>query len=212
MKLYTFPQAPSPRRVHLLLAEKGVRVEECHIDLMKGEHFKPPLSEINPECTVPVLELTDGTSLAQVMAICRYLEELHPDPPLFGDSPQSRAMVTERNRWVEMNGFFAVADAFRNTTSGMRDHAVPGARPVAQIPELAERGHERYQWFLEDLDVWLAEHDHVGDKDFSVADITAWVAIEFAGWAIKEEMPPSLTHLADWHRRVGARPAFAGSS
>ena len=212
MKLYTFPQAPSPRRVHLFLAEKGVQLDECHIDLMKGEHFNPPLSEINPECTVPVLELTDGTCLAQVMAICRYLEELHPEPPLFGDSSQARAMVTERNRWVEMNGFLAVADAFRNTTSGMRDHAVPGRRPVAQIAELAERGHTRFRWFLEDLDGWLAEHDHVGGKHFSVADITAWVAIEFARWAIKEDRPQSLKRLADWHHRVGSRPAFAGSS
>jgi len=212
MKLYTFPRAPSPRRVHLFLAEKGVTLAERHVDLMGGEHFKPPLRDLNPECTVPVLELPDGTCLAQVMAICRYIEELHPDPPLFGDTPAVRALVTERNRWVEMNGFLAVADAFRNTTSAMKDHAVPGTRTVAQIPALAERGRERYGWFLEDLNAWLAQHEYVAGDEFSVADITAWVTIEFSSWAIKAEIPEALVNLTRWYRAVSDRPAVVASA
>lgn len=212
MKLYTFPQAPSPRRVHLFIAEKGLEIEQETIDLRKGEHLEPEYAGRNPACTVPALELDDGTCLSECVAICRYLEEIQPDPPLFGRNALERALTVERDHWVEMNGTLAVVEAFRNSEAWMQDRALPGSRPVARIPELAERGRLRYGWFLEDLDGILAESEYVAGEAFSVADITALVTVDFARWAIKTEMPDSVEHVRAWHEKVSARDSVRSGS
>lgn len=207
MKLYTFPQAPSPRRVHLFMAEKGLDIEQEVVDLRSGEHLESEFARKNPNCTVPTLELDDGTCLCECVAIGRYLEELHPDPPLLGRTPEERGIIADRDHWVEMNGTLAVIEAFRNAVPGMKDHALPGSRPVAQIAELAERGKQRYGWFLEDLDEMLSGREYVAGTRFSVADITALVTVDFATQAIKQEMPGELGNLARWYEQVNARPA-----
>src|SRR5205809_5280805 len=114
MKFYDCATAPSPRRVRIFLAEKGIRIETVQIDLRNGEQFTPAFRAINPDCTVPALALDDGTVIADAIAICGYLEELHPEPALIGTSAQERAHVTALNRQIERDGLFAAMDAFRN--------------------------------------------------------------------------------------------------
>jgi glutathione S-transferase len=207
VKLYTYPQAPSPRRIHLFLAEKGLDIEQEVIDIRAGAHFNPDFAGRNRQRTVPVLELDDGTCLSESVAICRYLEDLQPSPPLFGNSAAERAFVVDRDHWVEMNGLLAVMDAFRNSLPGMADRALPGPRRVAKIAELAERGRQRYGWFMADLDEQLADREFIAGNDFSVADITALVTIDFASRGIKMDIPDELTHLTRWYAQVNARPA-----
>lgn len=207
MKLYTFPEAPSPRRVHLFMAEKGLELEEVPIDMRQGEHLSDEFAAIHSDCTLPVLELDDGTRLSSCAAICRHLENVRPDPPLLGRTPEERARIDDRDRWIEMNGMLAVMEGFRNSLRGFRDRALPGRRPVAQIPELAERGRRRFQWFMSDLDGMLDRHDHVAGDDFSVADITALVAIDFGLRGLKMQMPEDAGSLKAWHERVSTRPS-----
>lgn len=210
MKLHTFPEAPSPRRVHLFLAEKGLEIQQVLVDMRKGEHMSDAFAALHPDCTLPLLELDDGTCLSSCAAICRYLEALQPEPPLLGTTPEERALIDDRDRWVEMNGMLAVMEGFRNAVGGMKDHALPGRRPVAQIPELAERGRQRFEWFMNDLDDMLSGRDHVAGNDFSVADITALVTIDFGLRGMKMQLPEDAAALKAWHERVSSRPAISG--
>lgn len=210
MKLYTYPEAPSPRRVHLFLAEKGMDLEQELVDMWKGEHMSDAFAAIHPDCTVPVLELDDGTCLSSCAAICRHIETVQPDPPLFGTTPEQRARIDDRDRWVEMNGMLAVMEGFRNSVKGFKDHALPGRRPVVQIPELAERGRQRFGWFMQDLDEMLSRHEYVAGDEFSVADITALVTIDFGLRGMKMQLPEEAESLKAWHARVNERPSLGG--
>jgi len=208
MRLLTCTGAPSPRRVTLFLAEKGIELETVEIDLRAGEHLQDEFARKSPDCTVPVLELDDGSCLWNTQAIRQYLEALEPEPPLLGRDALERAHVTQWIGFIEHNGFLAAAEAFRNQAAGLRDHAVPGRRPVAQIPELAERGRKRFGFFCEDLDHRLAEVEHVAGEVFSVADIDAFTVLEFGQRATKLDMG-GLKHLEAWRKRLSARAAFS---
>lgn len=208
MKLYTFPAAPSPRRVHLFLAEKGLKLDQQIVDLRSGEHLHTDYFTRHPQRTVPALELDNGQWLTECAAIVRFLEELQPEPRLLGSSITERALIADCDHWIEMHGLLAVMEAFRNHARGMRDRALPGPRPVAQIAELAERGRQRYRWFLQDLNQKLSEHAYAAGDDFSVADITAFVTIDFARSAIKIDIPTEADRLQDWFQRIHERPAF----
>lgn len=208
MKLYTYPAAPSPRRIHLFLAEKSLELEQAVIDLRKGEHLEPEFAAVNPALTVPALVLDDGTCLSESVAICDYLESIRPDPPLIGNSARQRAIVIERNHWVEQAGLMAVMEGFRNRSRGMADHALTGPRAVPQIPELAERGIRRYGWFLEDLDRLLQHSEFLAGPEFSMADITALVTVEFAGWGLRQPIPAERREVGRWFTAVSNRPAI----
>ncbi|MEM7053202.1 MAG: glutathione S-transferase family protein [Pseudomonadota bacterium] len=208
MKLYTFPNAPSPRRVHLFLAEKGLQINQQMVDIRSGEHLQTRVLAGNPARTVPMLELDDGRCLSESAAICRYLEEFQPEPPLLGSNANDRAVIADCDHWIEMHGLLAVMEAFRNAVPRLKDRALPGMRPVAQIPALAKRGRERYGWFLEDLNLKLSKQDYVAGDTFSVADITALVAIDFARGGIKIDIPKHALHLRDWYQRINQRPAI----
>lgn len=209
MKLYTYPKAPSPRRVHLFLAEKQLELSQHIVDLATGEQLQPDFAEINPALTVPALVLDNGTCLVEPIAICHFLEQLHPEPALFGRTPLEQAMVLERNHWVETSGLLAVMEGFRNRSQAMAGRALPGPRATRQIPELAERGVQRYRWFVEDLDRLLADSDYLAGDRFSLADITAWVALEFAAWGIRTTLPETLNKLQRWQQRISGRAAFS---
>ncbi len=150
MKLYDCTPAPSPRRVRIFLAEKGITVPTVQVDLRADEQFSPAFRAVNPDCTVPVLALDDGTCIADVMAICVYFEALQPEPPLMGVGAQDRAIVTAWQRRVERDGFFAVAEAFRNSTPAFKGRALPGRDDYEQIPALVERGRARVGRILRD--------------------------------------------------------------
>lgn len=207
MRLYTCTGAPSPRRVTLYLAEKGLEIETVEVDLRAGEHLCDDFENKSPECTVPVLELDDGTCLWNTIAIREYLESQHPEPPLLGGEVRQRALVTQWVMWVEGHGFQAAAEAFRNAAEGMKDHALPGRRAIPQIAELAKRGRTRFGHYLEDLDARLAGEQWVAGDAFSVADIDALVAIDFGCRAIKRGFDEH-EHLSAWYEKVNARPAI----
>ena len=208
MKFYDCSTAPSPRRVRIFLAEKGIALPTVQVDLRNGEQFSPAFRAINPDCTVPALALDDGTVIADAVAICGYLEELHPDPPLIGATPLERAIVTALNRQIERDGFFAAMDAFRNTAKGLKGRALPGPHDYEQIPELAARGRVRVEHFFRAMDARLADREFIAGPRFTIADISTLVLADFAGWA-KMSIPQECEHLRRWYAAVAARPSCA---
>jgi glutathione S-transferase len=201
MKLYTFPRAPNPRRVGIFLAEKGVEVPRTTVNLGEMEHSSAAFAEINPLQRVPVLELDDGTRIAESIAICRYLEELHPDPPLFGTDARDRALVEMWQRHAELHLFQPVTFVFRHLHPAMAKMEVP------QVPEWGEANKPRVMKTLEWLDAELGKRAFIAGTDYSVADITVLVALDFMKPA-KLAVPEDLFNLARWREAVAGRPAI----
>jgi glutathione S-transferase len=206
MKLYDYAPAPNPRRVRMFLAEKGIAIPTVQVDLRANEQFTSAFRAINPDCTVPVLELDDGTRLSDVMAICVYFEAAQPEPALMGTDALDRATIAAWQRQVERDGFFAVAEALRNSSPAFKGRALPGADDYEQIPALVERGRARVERFFRTLDARLGGHEFVGGEAFSIADITAVVAVDFARW-IRLAVPEDCGHLRRWHAEISARPS-----
>ena len=208
MKFYDCKTAPSPRRVRIFLAEKGVEVETIQVDLASGDQFSDAFRAVNPDCVVPALELDDGSHISEVLAICQYFEEMYPEPALLGSTAEERARVTMWNAKVEQQGLWAMAEAFRNSAKGLKNHAVPGPNAYPQIPELAERGRARVLQFFHRLDGQLAGNRFLAGDSFSMADITAMVFVDFARW-IKIELPAEAKNVATWYAEVSKRPSAA---
>jgi glutathione S-transferase len=206
MKFYDCATAPSPRRVRIFLAEKGITVATVQVDLRNNQQLTPEFRAINPDATVPSLELDDGTRINDAVGICVYFEALHPQPALMGEAAAEKALVASWQRLVERNGFHAVMEAFRNSTPGLKGRALPGPHDYEQIPALAERGRLRVQHFYELMDERLAQSEFIAGPRYSIADITALVTIDFAGRA-KMPIPESCAHVRRWHAQVSARPS-----
>jgi glutathione S-transferase len=200
-------KAPSPRRVRIFIAEKVLTIPTVIVDLAKGEQFTPAFRAKNPRCTVPLLELDDGTCLWDTLAICEYLEALHPQTPMFGRNPVEHASVVMWYQRIEWDGFAAAADVFRNANPAFKDRAVTGATPTAQIPGLIERGRARIAAFYRDLNERLTASHHVAGNFFSLADIQLLCILDFAtGWG-RMPIPEECTALIRWHRDAAARPS-----
>lgn len=199
VKLYDSPMAPNPRRVKIFLAEKGLEVPTEPVDIAKAENRKPEYLQKNPLGGVPLLELDDGTCIAESVAICRYFEELHPEPALFGTDAKDRALVEMWNRRMEFEIFLMTAQVFRNTHEFFKGR-------IEQVPEWGEvcrrTAEKRMQW----LDGVLAEREYVAGERFTIADITALVGIDF-GRVSKIKIQPEQKHLQRWHEAVSARPS-----
>lgn len=206
MKLYEFAPAPSPRRVRIFAAEKGIALDTVQVDIRAGEQFGDEFRTLNPYCTVPALLLDDGTCISESFAICRYLEAMKMEPPLMGTDAKDQGLVEMWHRRVEIHGFMPIADALRNTAKSFQNHAVPCSRPYAQIAELAERGMSRIGDFFEMLDGRLVESTHVAGENYSIADILALVCVDFAA-VVKKTPPDNLTALKAWHEKVSSRPS-----
>jgi glutathione S-transferase len=206
MKFYDCTTAPSPRRVRIFLAEKGITVPTVQVDLRNNEQLTPAFRAINPDATVPSIELDDGTRINDAIGICVYFEAIHPQPPLMGRSAEEKALVTAWQREVERNGFYGVMEAFRNSAPGLKGRALPGPHDYEQIPALAERGRLRVAHFFEQMDARLAQSEFVAGARYTVADITALVTIDFAGRA-RMLIPEKCEHLRRWHSQVSARPS-----
>ena len=206
MKFYDCKPAPSPRRVRVFMAEKGIEIPTVQVDLRNGEHLKPEFRMINPHCTVPVLLLDDGTRLISTAAIWRYLEETHPEPPLMGRTAKEKALIADTQWRIESEGFAAVAEALRNSAPGMKGRAVTGPADFEQIPALAERGRKRAEMFLHLLEFMVGPKPFLCGDTYSVADIDAMIAVDFAKW-IKLELPPDAVNARRWHASVSGRPS-----
>lgn len=208
MKLHDFTMAPNPRRVRIFLAEKGIEIAIVPVDLAQHEQMNGPFVALNPRRSVPALELDDGRVLTESVAICRYLEELHPDPPLFGRDAWERAVVEMWHRRVELEGLQAVADGVRNSSPFFKGRALAGAVDFEQIPALAERGRQRTALFKTMLDERLADSEFIAGDRFTVADIAALVTCDFAK-VLKMRVGSDTPDLKRWYDAVSSRPSAA---
>lgn len=206
--LYDCATAPSPRRARILLAEKGVPHETVQVDLRSGEQLGEAYRRINPQCTVPALVTDEGPVLTDNAAIAAYLEARFPEPPLLGRTPLDKAEIASWQWRVEFEGLMAIAEAFRNSSAAMVDRALPGPVNHAQIPALAQRGLVRVQQFFRDLDDRLAGRDFIAAGQFSLADITAVVAVDFAR-VVKLKPGDEHPHLLRWRAAMQARGTMA---
>ena len=206
MKFYDCAPAPSPRRVRIFIAEKGLDIPVVEVDLRSGEQHGDAFTALNPHRTVPVLELDDGSRINNTAGICAYLEALHPQPALLGETPTEKALVAEAQWRMEMQGLTAVGEVLRNRAKAFRGRALTGSAGFEQIPELAERGLRRIDLFFEELDAILADRPFVAGERYSIADITALVAVDFAGW-VKRHLPDGAVNVHRWHETVSARPS-----
>ncbi len=205
MKLYDCRTAPSPRRVRIFIAEKGIEVPTVQVDLRNREQLTPAFRKVNPYCTVPVLELDNGTYIRSSVGIQRYLEELFPDPPLMGRTPEEKGRISDLQWRIETDGFFAAAEMLRNTAQGMKDRALTGAVDYAQIPALAERGRKRMEVFLQDFERLAGNaKPFLCGTSFSVADIDGMIVVDFAK-RLHLDIDGAAT-LA-WYEKVAARPS-----
>jgi glutathione S-transferase len=210
MKFYDCATAPSPRRVRIFIDEKGLsdQIESVEVNLREQEQLDEAFRAINPYCTVPVLELDDGTCLLSTAGCCRYLEEAFPEPPLMGRTVEEKAVVADLEWRMEIDGFLAAGESLRNAAKGLKDRALTGPDNYAQIPELAERGRRRLARFMQRLDTILADRDYIAGDAFSIADITAFCTVDFAKWA-KVDVPDDTANLQRWYAAVGTRPSAA---
>ena len=206
MKLYDFERAPNPRRVRIFLAEKGLQVPRVPVNLYRLEQLSPEFRAINPGCTVPVLETDDGVRLTESLAICRYLEACQPEPPLFGTTPTEEALVLMWNNIVEAEGMPAVAEVLRNLSPGFRDRAFPGPVDYAQIPALVKRGAARTEQFFDRVEGRLGESQHLAGENFTLADITLLVTVDFARW-VDIDATKGRPRTEGWYQRVASRPS-----
>jgi glutathione S-transferase len=200
MKLYDGGRAPSPRRVRIFLAEKGVDVPKVPVDLAQLEQKSESFRALNPMQRVPVLELDDGTVITETMAICRYFETLHPEPNLFGREALEIAKVEMWNRRIELGLYTAVSSVFRHGHPAMAKLQVP------QVPQWAEVNKPQVAEFLELLDRELSVRKFVAGDKFTVADITGLVAIDLMKPA-KLDLPGQSKHVRRWHAEISARPS-----
>lgn len=207
MKLYDCKVAPNPRRARMFIAEKGLDIETIEVNILEGENLQPAFQAINPRGLLPVLELDDGTRFDEAMAICRYLEELHPEPPLLGTTASERALVTCLQRKMEFDGMIATSEAFRNNPEHTQFsyRSLPGANFPA-VPGLMERGNSTLDQFFHWLEHYLTQHPFIAGDNFTMVDITAYCAVDFAKWA-KREIPAANKHSLDWYDRVSERPS-----
>ena len=209
MKLYQSNASPNSRRVRIFLAEKGISMPLVPVDLAAKEQFSEAYAAINPRRVVPTLVLDDGSAIGEVPVILRYLEEIRPKPPLQGTTPKSRAQVAMWERRVEQEGFASVMEAVRNAIPALQNRAIAGPHDYAQIPALVERSRQRVANFYADFDARLADVPFMAGDEFSVADITAVVTVDFATRAAGLPLPEEQVALKRWYDLVSARASMA---
>jgi glutathione S-transferase len=199
MKLYDNAYAPSPRRVRMFLAEKGLEIPRVAIDIAAGENLQAAFLAVNPLGEVPVLELDDGTRLTESLAICRYIEALHPEPCLMGRTPLERARIEALALQLMFRVYVPSTHAFRHTHKFWADK-------VQQVPAYGAQAREHVLAEWRRLDAHCATHRYMAGDEFSYADIVAFTTLEF-GKPSGIRLQPEQVHLARWHAEVAARPS-----
>jgi glutathione S-transferase len=200
MKIYDFTLAPNPRRLRIFLAEKGLKIPSEQVDISQGKNRTPEMLAKNPTGGLPFMELDDGSHLAESVAICRYLEGLHPEPNLMGKDSREQAFIEMWNRRVELNLFGAAARAFQHTNELFK-------RRIKQFPDYGATQREtvaqQFQW----RDAQIGNKPFIAGDRFTIADITAEVAVDFAAQAAGVPLDPALKNLTRWHQTVSSRPS-----
>ena len=206
MKLHVWGSAPNPRRVRMYLAEKGLSVPIEDV----GDNFglRSKYRSQYPFAMVPMLQLEDGTQIGEAMAICRYFETLHPDPPLMGVSAKEKALVEMWERRANDEGMIGAAECLRNAHPNFKDRGLAGyLDPVPQVAALVLRGQQRLTRFFAMFDGRLAESEFVAGDQLSVADITAVCAVDFASAFAQISVPDNFRNLRRWYAMMSARPS-----
>ena len=200
MKLYSHSLAPNPRRVRIFAAEKGINLTLQEVDILAGQSRTPEFLAKNSSGGVPVLELDDGSHLSESVAICRYLEGLHPEPNLLGRDLREQADIERWNRRMELELFAAIGRTVQNTSPIFQGR-------FKQFPEYGEAQRAVVYQRLERMDRELNGHQFVAGDRFTIADITALVAIDIGGRLADIKIAPELAHLTRWHNAVSKRPS-----
>jgi glutathione S-transferase len=208
MIFYDCSTAPSPRRARMFIAEKGLTPETRQISIADREQLSPAFLAVNPRATVPVLVTDDGGTLTENLGIAAYLEAAFPEPPLMGRTPAEKGEVLTWNAIGEQNCGMAIAEVLRNSHPAMKDRALPGPLNLEQIPALAERGLKRLAAFHAMFEDHMAGRDWVAGDSFGLADITAFVFLDF-GRVIRQRIPEGNSATRAWSDRVAARPSAA---
>ncbi len=208
MKFYDFALAPSSQRVRVYLAEKGLEVPTEQVNVREGALFAEPFTSMNPFHCVPFMALDDGTVIAESMSICSYLEELHPEPPLFGRTPAERAVIDMWMRRFELDAFIPLLHALRNHLPNFAGRVVPGTRSdLPQSEAMVSRGKEMAGVLFDRAEPHMAQNEFVAGPDFSVADITGFFTLRMA-YALEMDIGASWPATHAWFQKVSARPAF----
>jgi len=206
MKFYDCKTAPSPRRARIFIAEKNIPVEHIEVDLRNAEQMSDAFRAINPYCTVPVLELDDGTHLTTTAGIWQYLEAAYPEPALMGKTAEQKGIIADLQWRIETGGFMAMSEYLRNSAPAMKGRALTGTVNYEQIPELAVRGQDRLTHFFNDIDELVGTKPYVAGETFSVADIDLLVVVDFAKWR-QITLPKTAVNAWRWYETVSARPS-----
>src|SRR5688572_13127574 len=208
MRFYDYSQAPSPRKVRLFIAEKGLEIPTVEVDLKARAQLDPAFLAKNPGATVPVLELDDGIRLTESLAICHYLERIHPEPNLMGADAKEQALVLMWTDIQTFEGYLGLQEALRNGHPAFKGRALVGPVSYEQIPELAQRGKRRAEIYFDKLETRLGESEYIAGERYTYADIVGYVYVGFAGRALGGAAPlEGRPALRDWHDRIAARPA-----
>ncbi|MEP1330786.1 glutathione S-transferase [Pseudophaeobacter sp.] len=206
MIFYDCSTAPNPRRARMFLAEKGLAPETHDISIAKGEQLSAAFRAVNPGATIPVLVTDAGTVLTENLGIAAYLEAYQPEPALMGRTADEKGLVLMWNSIVEQQGGAPIAETLRNTHPAFQDRAIPGPDNYAQLPELAERGVARTARFIDMLEERLSQSPYLAGEDFTLADISAFVFVEFAR-VVKLRIPEDNSATLAWHAAIKARPS-----
>ncbi|WP_171235386.1 glutathione S-transferase family protein [Ruegeria sp. HKCCA6837] len=206
MIFYDCSTAPNPRRARMFIAEKGLEIETREVSIAEGAQLSDKFRAVNPRATVPVLVTDDGTVLTENMGIAAYLEARFPEPPLMGRTPDEKGLVLMWNAIAEQQGGLPIAETLRNSHPAFRDRAIPGPSNYAQIPELAQRGKDRVIQFFDLLEARLTESRFIAGDDFTLADISTFVFVDFAR-VIKTRIPEGNTATVAWFESIQSRPS-----
>ena len=200
MKIYEDARAPNPRRLRIFVAEKGLKIPIEQVDIFARKNRTPEMLAKNPAGGLPFVELDDGSHLAESVAICRYLEGLHPEPNLMGKDHREQAFIEMWNRRMELNLFAPVSRAFQHTSEIFKPM-------LKQFPEYGETQREITRLQLQWLDAQIGNKPFIAGDRFTVADITALVAVDFGAQLAGVQLDPSMKNLARWHQSVSSRPS-----
>ena len=211
MKYYDYRSAPSPRKVRLFIAEKGIDIPTQQVDLRARAQLLPDFLAKNPSGGVPLLELDDGTFLSESLAICHYLEQRHPQPNLMGLDAREQALVLMWNDIQTYEGYLGIQEVLRNGHESFKDRAFPGPVPYAQIPELAERGRRRAEVYFDRLEARLEASPFIASARFTYADIVGYVYLGFAVRSLGHDPAAKRPALKRWSEAVAARPAISAA-
>ena len=208
MKLFDFETAANAQRVQVFIREKDIEIPTEQLNVREGKQFLEPFTSMNPFHCVPFLELDDGTVISESISICRYLEEIYPNPALFGTTAETRAIIDMWLRRFELDGFIPMLHAVRNHVENFKGRVIPGTRTdLPQSPEMVARGIEMGKMFLERVEPHMADNEFVAGSRFSVADITAFFTVKLTR-PLEIDINSSYPAVAAWMDRMSKRKAF----